>query len=98
MPPIRKLTDTHLIVNQGSQGQVIKQISKEAPDVGIAIFSEALVVESVDLGDLSGLVVSTEDGDAVAVSELHCDKERDGFYRVITTVNVVTHKQIVGVW
>ena len=44
--------------------KVIKGISKVFPDVRIAVFSEAFVIETVHLGDLFGLVVTTENGDS----------------------------------
>lgn len=42
-------------------------------------------------------MVSPEDGDAVAVAQLHCNKECDGFDRVVSSVDIITHKKIVGV-
>lgn len=53
-----------LVLNQCSEGQEIEQVGEELPDVGVAVFAEALVVEAVDLGDLAGFVVAAEDGDA----------------------------------
>lgn len=49
----------NLVVNQGGQWQVIEQVGKVLPDVGIAVFAQAFVVESVNLCDLSGFVVSS---------------------------------------
>ena len=45
------------------------------PDVCVAIFSEALVVESVDLRDLTGLVVTAEDCDSLFVPDLQLKHE-----------------------
>jgi uncharacterized protein involved in propanediol utilization len=53
-----------LVLNQYREGQEIEQIGEELPHVGVAVFAQALVVEAVDLGDLAGLVVAAEDGDA----------------------------------
>lgn len=60
----------YLSVDQGSQREVIEQISKILPDISVAIFSEAFVIESVDLGDLTGLVVTSEDCDSLFVPDL----------------------------
>ena len=43
---------THLIVDESSEGEEIKEIGEEAPDVGIAVFSQTFVVEAIDLCDL----------------------------------------------
>ena len=59
-----------LVVNQGCQGKVIEEIGEVFPDIGIAVFSQALIVEAVDLGDLARFMISSEDGDARRVSNL----------------------------
>lgn len=40
---------TYLIVNQGCEGEEVEQIGEESPDVGISVFSEALVVKAIHL-------------------------------------------------
>lgn len=49
----------------------------------------ALVVKAIDLGDLTGLVVSTDEGDALGVTDFESEKEEEGFYRVETSVDKV---------
>lgn len=89
---------THLVIDEGGEGEEIEQVGEEPPHVSVSVFAETLVVEAVDLCNLSRLVVSPEDRDAVAVSKLHGDEEGDGLDRVITTVDVVTHEEVVCVW
>ena len=43
---------TYLIINESGEGEVVEKIGEKSPDVGISVFPETLVVESVDLGDL----------------------------------------------
>ena len=43
----------NLLLNDRSQGQVVKEISKILPHIGVAVFAEALVIETVNLGNLS---------------------------------------------
>ena len=59
-----------LPVDQRRQGQVVKQVREELPHVRVAILSQALVVEAVDLGDLSGLVVAAQNRDSFPVPNL----------------------------
>ena len=40
------------------------------PDIGVSVFPQTFVVKSVDLRDLTGLVVPSQDGDALAVPNL----------------------------
>ena len=59
-----------LSVHEGRERQVVKQVGEVFPDVSVAIFPEAFVVETVDLGDLAGFVVATEDRDTLAETNL----------------------------
>ena len=49
------------------------------------------------LSDLSALVVTSEDGNAVLEAHLEGDKKSDGLDWVVATVNVVTHEEVVRV-
>lgn len=50
--------ETHLVINEGSEGEVVKQIGKEPPHISVSIFPQTLVIEAVHLRDLSRFVVS----------------------------------------
>lgn len=69
-----------LILNHCGKREVIEQLSEAFPDIGVAIFAGALIVEAVDLCDLARLMVASEDGDAVFVAYLECDEKGDCFY------------------
>ena len=58
----------YLVFDKGGQRQEIEGVREVLPRVDVAVFPEALVVESVGLGDLSALVVAPEDGDTGWVS------------------------------
>lgn len=85
-----------LVVDEGGEGEVVEEVGEVLPDVGVAVLSEALVVEAVDLGDLAGLVVTAEDGDAGGVSDLESDEECDGLDGVVSTINIVAWGQSVN--
>lgn len=78
-----------LIIDQGSEGEVIEEVGEVFPDIRIAILPEALIVEAIDLSDLAGFVVATEDCDSLGVSDFEGNEQCDGLNRVVTSINVV---------
>ena len=83
---------TYLVFNQGSEGEVIKEIREVSPDIGIAVLPQALIVESIHLRDLPRLVVAPEDGNAVAVAQFEGNKKGDSFDGVVPPVDIVAHE------
>jgi len=63
-----------LIFDEGSEREEVEEVGEVFPDVGIAVLAQALVVETVDLGNLAGLVVTAEDGDALWVTDFEGDE------------------------
>ena len=47
-----------MILDESGEGEVVEQVGEVAPNVGVSVLAQALVVEAVDLGDLSGFAVS----------------------------------------
>ena len=72
------------VFNNSSEWQVIKKFSKGFPYVAVSILSGALIIESVNLGDLSGFVVTSEDDNSVFVSDFKGNEESDGFDAVVS--------------
>lgn len=61
---------SYLAINDSREGQVVEYLCAVSPDGDGAVLAEALVVEAIDLGDLPGLVVSTNQGYPVGVAHL----------------------------
>lgn len=80
-----------LVLDQGGEGKVVEKIGKVFPHVGVAVFAQALVVETVHLGNLARFVVATEDGDALRIADLKGNEEGDGLNGEVTSVNVVAY-------
>lgn len=53
--------------------------------------------KDVHLSNLTALVVSTQNGDSVAVAHLQADEQRDGLNGVVSTVDVISHEEVVGI-
>ncbi len=78
-----------LVVDKSGEWKVIKEIGEVFPDVGIAIFTQTFVVESVYLGNLARLVVAAENSDAARIADFQCYKEGNGFDGVVAAVDIV---------
>ena len=61
--------------DDGADTEVVENFCAVLPWVGIAILSNGLVVEPVDCGDLSGFVVSSQQGDVGWVLQLQAKKQ-----------------------
>ena len=43
-------------------------------------------------------MVSSENGESLFISDFKCKKQADGFGWVVSSVNIISQKEIVGVW
>lgn len=57
-----------LIFDYRCQWQVVEEISKELPDIGVAVFAHAFIVKTIHLGDLPALVVASQNRKSVSVA------------------------------
>jgi hypothetical protein len=79
-----------LIVDKGGKRKVIEEIGEVFPDICVTILSKALVIETINLSDLTGFVIATENCDSGGVSDFESNKERDSFYRVVTSIDIIS--------
>lgn len=80
----------NLVLNQSGEREIVEEVGEVLPNVRISVFTQAFVVKSVDLCDLSRFMVSTKNCDALRVTNFQSNKECDGLNRVVSTVNIVT--------
>ena len=83
---------------QGGEWEVIEEISKVLPHIRGAIFAQAFIIKSINLSNLSRLMVAPENGDTVLKANLQCNQQGDSFNRIITPINIIAHKEIIRVW
>lgn len=83
--------------HQGGQRQVIKRVRQHTPHMCVSILAQTLIIKPVDLCDLSALMVASQDGDACWVSHFQGQQEENDFHGVVSSVDIVTHEQVIGV-
>ena len=64
-----------LVIDDRCQGQVVKNSCAVPPNVDGSVLSETLVVESIDLGNLSAFVVASYQSDSFRVSDFESDQK-----------------------
>lgn len=67
----------NIVLNDSGERQVVEEGGEVLPHIGVTVLSEALIIETVNLGDLLALVVSSEDSDSTWVPYLAADQEGD---------------------
>ena len=66
-----------LVLDDSCEREQVEQISVVLPDIGIAVLPQTLVVKAVDLGNLTRLVVASQNSNPVFEPHLKCDEESD---------------------
>ena len=85
-----------LSFDDGSSAEEIEDFCAVLPGVGVSVFAHALVVVTVDLGDLSGLVVTSEEGDVSGVPHLQAHQKLECLNRVESTVYEISHEDVAS--
>jgi hypothetical protein len=86
------------VVDNSCERKVVEQLSEVNPDIGVTVLPQALVIETVDLGDLTDFMVTSENSQSVLEAHLQSNEQRYGLDRVVATINIISHEQVVGVW
>ena len=87
-----------LSLNDGTNTEVVENFCAVLPRVGISVLSNGLVIEAIDGGDLSGLVVTSQEGDVSWVLQLQAQEKLECLNRVEPSVHKVAHENIACVW
>ena len=86
-----------LVVDQGSYRQAVEAVGEDFPQLD-TVAALALVIEAVNAIDRGALVVAAQQEKVLWVLYFVGQKEADCLERLLSSINVVTQEQIVGVW
>jgi len=84
--------------NDCSSYKVVENVSTVLPRVNVSVLTQAFVIETILHCDASRFVVSSEDCNAARVLELKAEQELEDFAGELSTVDEVTHENVVGIW
>jgi hypothetical protein len=87
-----------LAFDDSTNAEIIEYFCAIFPRVGISILSNSLIIEAIYGSDLSGLMVTSEEGDVRWVLEFEAQKELEGLYRVESSVYEISHENVARVW
>ena len=80
--------------NLGTDAEVVENFAAVFPGIQVAIFANDFIVEPVSLGNSTRLVVASQQGDASWVLQLQAHQKLKGLYRVVATVDEISHEHI----
>ena len=87
----------NFVVDDSCQRQIVEYFSAVSPDIDWTVLAQALVVEAINLSDLSALVVASDQRDAFWVADLQGEQKQKCLNRVVASVNEIAHKQVVRI-
>ena len=83
------------VVDDGTQTQVIENLATISPNINTPVFPQTLVVEAINLSDLTTLVVAANERDTVGVANFEGKEKKKCFDTVKTSIDKIAHKEVV---
>lgn len=87
----------HSAIHDRTESKIVENLAAISPYIGRPILPLTLIVEAVHLRDLPRLVVPSDQGNAIGIADFVCEKKKERFYRVETSVDEVAHEEVVRV-
>lgn len=85
----------NLLVDDSGDRKAVEAIGEGLPKLDV-VATLALVVEAIDSVDRGALVVTSEDEEVFGVLDLVGKEQANGLKRLLTSVDVVTEEEVVG--
>ena len=85
------------VINDRSQRHVVEYISTISPHIQRSVFPQALIVEAVDLSDLSAFVVSSDEGNKIRVPDFEGQEEEECLDAVEASIYEISEEEVADV-
>lgn len=83
-----------LSFDDGCEGEVVEGVIEVVPDVVVAVLAGDFIVESVDVGDVSRLVVAPQQHHHLRVLQLVEEQQKNRLHRIVPPVHVVPQEHV----
>jgi predicted transposase YbfD/YdcC len=87
--------DTFL--NKARKWQVVEHFGAVPPHVYAAVLAQALIIESVNLSNLTALVIAPDEAHTTWEAHLKDKEQQEAFDAVVPSVNEVPHEDVIRV-
>lgn len=86
-----------LAIDNCRKAEIIEDLGAVSPNGYASILPETFVVETVDLGDLAGFVIPSNQGYSVGIPNLKSQEEKKRLDRVESSVDKVAHEKVIRI-
>ena len=83
--------------DERTESEIVEHLAAVAPHGCVSVLANALIVETVDGGNLPAFVIASDQSYAVGIAYFEAEEEEEGFEGVKASVHKVAHEQIVCV-
>jgi len=80
-----------------TDAKVVENFAAVFPGIQVAVLANNFVVEAVCLGDSTGLMIASKQGDASWILQFQAHQELEGLNWVIAAVHKISHENIACV-
>ena len=84
----------YLSFDDGCERQVVEGVVEVVPDVVVAVLARDFIVESVDVSDVSRLVVPPQQHHHLGVLQLVEEQQKNRLHRIVPAVHVVPQEHV----
>jgi len=87
----------NLVVNDGCAGEAVEGVAELLPHLDREA-ATAFIVKAINAVNAGTLVVSTQEKKILGILDFVSKEKTDNFERLLSAINIVTKKEIVGLF
>ena len=84
------------IINNSSKRQKIEYFCAKPPNINRSILPQTLIIKSINLSNLSTLMISPNQSNLIPIPNLQRQKQKESLYRMEPPIDEITHENIIS--